>query len=111
MPVFQDIRYAVRTLRAHPGFTAAAVATLALGITVNTTIFSVVNAVLLRSLPYQDADRLVLLWTTDPQQRQFERPNGYLSVKDWQQQTRTLEDLLVFRNEPVVWAEESEPES
>jgi predicted permease len=111
MSVFQDLRYALRSLRAHPGFTAAAVATLTLGIGVNTTIFSIVNAVLLRSLPYRDADSLVLLWTTDPQARQLERPSGFLTVKDWQQQTTTLEELTVFRSEPVVWAKEPDPES
>src|SRR5215471_17363880 len=62
----RDLRYALRAFLKSPGFTAAAILSLAIGIGANTAIFSITSALLLRPLPYKDAGRLVILWNTSP---------------------------------------------
>src|ERR1043166_6545708 len=62
----RDLRFALRSFLKSPGFTLAAVLSLTIGIGANTAIFSIISALLLRPLPYQDADRLVILWNTSP---------------------------------------------
>jgi predicted permease len=81
----QDIRYAVRAFAKNPGFTMAAVLSLAIGIGANTSIFSVANALLLRPLPYRDANRLVILWNRSPGLNITEdwfSPAQYLDIKN-----------------------------
>jgi hypothetical protein len=64
--LWQDLSYGIRQLARHPGFSAVAILSLAIGIGANSAIFSVTNALLLRPLPYKDADRLVILWNRSP---------------------------------------------
>src|SRR5687767_12259266 len=65
-PLMRDVRYAIRTFLRAPGFFAAAIFTMALGIGATTAVFAVVNAVLLRPLPYKDPSRVMLLWAVMP---------------------------------------------
>src|SRR5579864_1432637 len=97
--VFQDLRYAFRQIRKAPSFAAVAVITLALGIGANTAIFSVVNGVLLRALPFKDADRLLRIWHVPPQSsfpgiNEFAvSPANYL---DWQNQNHVFQEMAIY---------------
>jgi putative ABC transport system permease protein len=92
--LLQDLRYAVRTLTREPGFTLVALVTLALGIGANTAIFSIVNAVLLRPLPYHEPDRVVLLWShwTNWTKTWVSEPE----LADYQRQAQSLEHVAGF---------------
>jgi putative ABC transport system permease protein len=108
--LWQDLRYGARSLKKNPSFTTVVVLTLALGIGANITIFSVVNSVLLRPLPYADADRLVFLWSEAPQQNIKERTSAYANISEWRNQNKSFEDLAVFDPASVTLSGAAEPE-
>ena len=92
---FQDFRYGLRSLARTPGFTAVAVLTLALGVGANAAIFSVLRAVVLRDLAYNDADRIAVMWTKNIRQ---DLPDGssYLNFRDWKERSRTFEQMAAY---------------
>jgi putative ABC transport system permease protein len=93
----QDLRYGLRMLRKSPGFTLAAVLTLALGIGANTAIFSVVNAVLLRPLPFPEPERIMALHEAIPEKGIERAGASYPNFQDWEQQSRSFEALAAMR--------------
>jgi putative ABC transport system permease protein len=109
--LFSDLRYGLRVLLRAPGSTAIAVVALALGIGANTAIFSLVDAVLLRPLPYQDPDRLVQVWE-DASHVGFPRntpaPGNYA---DWRQQNQVFEDMAASRSATFTLTGRGDPEA
>jgi putative ABC transport system permease protein len=91
--MFQDLRYGIRMLRQRPGFTFAAVIALALGIGANTAIFSVVNAVLLRPLPFADPDRLMVVWQTAQQGEYSQLSLAYPNYDELRKQCQVCEGV------------------
>ncbi len=108
--MIQDLRLGLRMLIKHPGFTIIAVLTLAIGIGANITIFSVVNAVLLRPLPYPNAEQLVFLWSESPQRNIKERSSAYANVADWRSQSQAFADIAIFDPTVVTLTGAAEPE-
>jgi putative ABC transport system permease protein len=95
--VGRDVRYGVRLLRKSPAFTLVALATLALGMGAATAIFSVVDVVLLKPLPFPRADRLVVIWDQNPAQNKFQFLVAGGNFLEWRNQTRALEGAEAFQ--------------
>jgi putative ABC transport system permease protein len=109
----QDVRYGFRMLRRSPGFTAAALLTLTLGIGANTAIFTVVDAVLLRPLPYADPDRLVTVGDRNAAslaQTGSPRPVGFATMADWRARSRSFEQLALMRSSMPTLVTDGEAE-
>jgi putative ABC transport system permease protein len=110
--LWQDLRYGVRMLFKNPGFTLTAILTLALGIGVNTAIFSVINSILLRPLPYQDPKGLVQLWEISPQQKGSNDKNSasLANFVDWREQNQSFEHLAAYLARSINFTDGEQPE-
>jgi putative ABC transport system permease protein len=106
--LFQDLRYALRQLRKSPGFAVVAVTTLALGIGANSAIFSVIDAVLLRPLPFHDPSRLVAVKTTEPG-RLDNIGVSYPAFLDWRSRNHVLDGISAFRVDDFTITGRAEP--
>ncbi len=109
--LWQDLRYGVRMLWKSPGFTMAVIVALALGIGANTAIFSVVNAVLLRALPYENAGRLLVIYSGGAQDTEVDAPLSYPDFVDYKNEAQTLEHVAAYsKSGTFISAGGDEPE-
>src|SRR5271156_1203402 len=106
--LLQDLRYGARTLRKSPGFAAVAILTLALGIGVNTALFSVVNGVLLNPLPYPKPNQLVELWWDRTPGQHSSIP--YLNFLDWQRESTAFSSVGAYLQDNMIVTGAAEPE-
>jgi len=107
--LWQDLRYGARMLLKQPGFTLIAMLTLALGVGANAAIFSVVNAVLLRPLPFREAGQLMMLGTVDTREGDGLRSVSYPNFVDWRAQSGSFERLAAFRVRSFTLTGSGEP--
>ena len=108
--LFQDLRYAARMLIKNPGFSAIAILALALGVGANTAIFTVVNSVLIRPLPFSEPDRLVMTYATDPTIGQERIPFSVADFLDWRAQNHIFEKLAAFSDNRFTYTGGESPE-
>ncbi|HWO31986.1 MAG TPA: ABC transporter permease, partial [Candidatus Acidoferrum sp.] len=105
----QDLRYALRQLRKDPVFAAVAVVTLALAVGANTAIFSVVQTVLLAPLPYEQVDRLAMIWGRNPSRGDMEAPISPGDFTEWKQKNQVFEDIAPSYDDQVTLSGAGEP--
>ncbi len=108
--MIQDVRFALRTLRRSPGFTLVVMATLGLGIGINTAIFSLVNGVLLRPLPYDEPERVMTVWEANPQ---LDIPQARVAAgtyRDWTERSESFAALGAYSFETFILGGTAEPE-
>lgn len=108
--IIKDVKFALRGLLKHPSFTAIAVVTLALGIGGSTSIFTVINAALLRGLPYKSPDRLYHIWEQTPKQEFPKREFSYPDYQDYQQ-NNVFEGLAAYSGGGAILSGQGDPES
>src|SRR2546422_6913961 len=94
--LWRDLRYGARMLLKKPGFTLIAVITLSLGIGANTAIFSVIDALMLRPLPFREPDKLLQVWETDVKRGYNEMDASYPNFADWRDQNGAFEQIAAY---------------
>jgi putative ABC transport system permease protein len=105
-----DLRYAVRTLLKKPGFAVIVILALAIGIGANTAIFSVVNGVLIRPLPYPDPDRIVMVWMNNTRMKIDQDIHSYANYVDYRDRNQSFEEIAAYSGVSLNLVGSGEPE-
>src|ERR1051325_377287 len=108
--ILQDLRYSFRSLRKSPGFTVAALIVLMLGIGANSVIFTIVNAVLLRPLPFNDPDRIVYIWGNNVKESNDHNTVSLLDYDDWKSQNKSFEAMSAYAYRAYNLTGQQDPE-
>ena|SRR5579862_6210474 len=109
-PCWQDLQYAARILRRSPGFTCIALLSLGLGIGANKAIFSFIDTVLIRPLPYREPDSLVIIWENSRQSNTFGEATSGPNFVDWSEQNRVFSGMAGFTGWAPTLTGDGEPE-
>lgn len=110
MMIRRELRHAIRQLRATPGFAVTVIITLSLGIGATTALFTILNAVVLRPLPYRDPDRLVVVWTDDIRRQLHQTPVAPLLYRNWQERSQSFASFAYSSWTPVTLTGDDDPE-
>jgi len=108
--MLNDLRYGIRVLLMSPGFTAVAVLTLALGIGANTAVFSLVSTVLIRKLPFNSPDQVMVLWGTNPKRGWDMSVVSPANFADWKDQNHLFDQMAAWEGRFYTLAGVDEPE-
>src|SRR6266850_4680245 len=106
--IWQDMRYALRMLLKAPSFSIVATIALALGIGANTAIFSVVNAVLLRPLPFTNSEELMMVWETNATRGEVRGSASYPNFADWRDQNHVFERMASYHGSDFIMTNRGE---
>jgi len=107
--LIKDLRYGFRVLAKSPVFTGVAILTLALGVGANTAIFSVVNELLIRPLPFRNADRVAMIWEVSPEGR-HQNTTSRANFRSWREQNTAFEEMSAFSDQRLTLSGDGEPE-
>jgi len=101
MTLLQDVKFSLRTFARNPGFVLVVIVTLALGIGINNTVFTLTNAVLIKSLAFEDPDRIMHISNSDPTHGRQRMPMSYADFVDYRDSNQSFQSLALYQNQAI----------